>query len=122
MWAVLTFFAAILPFIGAPLIWFPIAILRIIEGFLGKSNYVYSGVGLLLWGFLLVSTIDNIIKPKIIGDRAKLHPLIVFLGIIAGLKLFGFIGIIVGPVICAIAVSIINLHLKHGTELWLRNN
>lgn len=120
LFGVLTFFAAVLPYIGAPLVWFPISVFMIIEGLLFNSPKFYNGIGLMLWGFIIVSTVDNLTKPKIIGDRAKLHPLLILLGIIAGIRVFGFIGIVIGPVICALASAIIDLQLKHGFELWLK--
>jgi predicted PurR-regulated permease PerM len=120
LFGVLTFLVSVLPYVGAPLVWFPISALMIVEGLLFNSPKFYNGIGLMLWGFFIVSTIDNITKPKIIGDRAKLHPLLVLLGIIGGIRVFGFIGIIIGPVICALASAIIGMQLKHGFDLWLK--
>ncbi|MGC8929058.1 MAG: AI-2E family transporter [Candidatus Woesearchaeota archaeon] len=120
LFGVLTFFVSVLPYVGAPLVWFPISALMIVEGLLFNSPKFYNGIGLMLWGFFIVSTIDNITKPKIIGDKAKLHPLLVLLGIIGGIRVFGFIGIIIGPVACALASAIIKLQLKHSFELWLK--
>jgi predicted PurR-regulated permease PerM len=57
---------------------------------------------LLLYGAFVISLIDNILKPKIIGERAKIHPLIVLFGILGGIQLFGIPGILIGPVILAI--------------------
>jgi len=120
LFGVLTFFVSILPYVGAPLVWFPISFLMIVEGLLFDSPKFYNGIGLMLWGFFIVSTIDNITKPKIIGDKAKLHPLLVLLGILGGIRVFGFIGIIIGPVICALTSAIIELQLKHDFQLWLK--
>jgi predicted PurR-regulated permease PerM len=56
--------------------------------------------------------IDNVLKPKLIGGEAKMHPLLVLLSILGGLNVFGFIGFIVGPVITAVCILIIEFYVK----------
>ena len=58
----------------------------------------------------IVGTIDNILKPKIIGDKGGLHPVLVLLGVVGGLQLFGFIGVIVGPILLAILVTFVKIY------------
>ena len=60
-------------------------------------------------GALIVGTIDNIIKPKLVGKRAKVHPAIILIGILGGIKLLGFIGLIIGPVILATAIELFKI-------------
>jgi predicted PurR-regulated permease PerM len=57
----------------------------------------------------VIGLVDNFLKPKIIGDRAKVHPVLVLLGVLGGLKFFGFIGIIVGPVLLALLVAFMKI-------------
>jgi predicted PurR-regulated permease PerM len=64
----------------------------------------------MLYGMFVIATIDNILKPKIIGDKAGLHPILVLLGVVGGLSLFGFIGIILGPIIFAMLVAFIDIY------------
>jgi predicted PurR-regulated permease PerM len=101
-------FFAFIPFVGTPIIWLPVALGLIFAGELTK------GIALLLLGTFVISTIDNIIKPEIIGKRTNLHPLAVLLGIIGGIFAFGLIGIIAGPLIISLALSFIQVYYKEG--------
>jgi predicted PurR-regulated permease PerM len=108
--AVMTFFALI-PFIGTPIVWVPASLMLIISGFAQADNsLITKGILLLLYGIFIISTIDNILKPKIIGERAKLHPVLVLLGVLGGIKLFGIIGLVIGPLIFAILVASIRIY------------
>jgi len=103
LWGLVMAFAALIPFVGTPLVWLPVALFRIFNGFsTGNNSLLLNGILLFLYGALIVSTIDNFLKPKIIGDKAEVHPILVLLGVLGGLKLFGIIGIVIGPVILAI--------------------
>ena len=64
----------------------------------------------MLYGIFVVSTIDNILKPKIIGSKGGLHPVLVLLGVVGGLKFLGFIGVIIGPIILAMLVTFIKIY------------
>ena len=101
-------FFAFLPFIGTPIIWIPAAIGLLVTGETTK------GIILLLIGVFIISTIDNIIKPEIIGKRTKLHPAAVLVGILGGIFLMGPIGIIVGPLIFSLLISFIEVYYKEG--------
>lgn len=95
-WGFVMTILAILPIIGTPIVWLPAGIIMIALG----NNF--AGIGILLWGGLIVSTIDNVLKPKIIGDRAKIHPGVVLVGVMGGLVFVGFIGFVIGPVLLAV--------------------
>lgn len=102
---------AILPFVGAWLVWFPAAILQILRG------DSFNGIGLLLYGFFIVSTIDNIIRPRLIGRRANIHPVLILLGVLGGIEMFGLIGIILGPLILAIFTVFLDIYLSEKHEI-----
>ncbi len=92
-WAFITFIAAFIPVGGASLIWIPVAIYTLFtKGFL--TAFLFS-----VYGTLVISTIDNIIKPVVIGDKTNIHPMILVFAILGGLNLFGFIGIFLAPII-----------------------
>jgi predicted PurR-regulated permease PerM len=100
LWGIVMAFAALIPFVGTPIIWLPAALFKIFNGLaLGDNHIIWQGIFLILYGTLIVSTIDNLLKPKIIGDKAKVHPLLVLLGVLGGLKMLGIIGLVIGPVI-----------------------
>ena len=102
----MTFIAALIPYVGASLVYVPLGIYKLIIGLSINSGIdIMRGVGILLWGFLIVSTIDNIIKPKLIGAKANIHPLVIFTGIIGGIQLFGFFGVIIGPLLLTLTID-----------------
>ena len=111
-WGIVMFFLALIPIVGTGLVWVPASLLLIIEGLATAENMVIGrGIGLFLFGALIISTIDNIIKPKIIGDNIRVHPLVVFIGTFGGLALMGVPGIIVGPVVLAMSLTLIDLYI-----------
>lgn len=95
----LTAFVALIPF-GAPLVWGPIGVGLL---FTGKT---VAGVGLLLWGLLAVSWIDNLLRPLVISSATRIPFLLVLFGVIGGLSAFGLIGLFLGPVILAVLLAI----------------
>jgi predicted PurR-regulated permease PerM len=97
--AMLTAAAALLPF-GSPFIWVPVGVLLIIDG------HLWAGIGLLLWGMLAVSWIDNIIRPLVISSTSKLPFLLVIFGIFGGIAAFGLIGLFVGPLVMATLIVV----------------
>lgn len=102
-WGFVMTILAILPIIGTPVVWVPAGIYMLIIG------DTFAGVGILLYGTVIVSTVDNFLKPKVIGDRAQIHPAVVLLGVVGGLALFGFIGFLLGPLVLAIFAVLLRL-------------
>ncbi len=98
LWGIIITILAILPAIGASAIWFPTVI------YLFAMDRIVAGIILFLYGFLIISSIENILKPKLIGVKANIHPIVIFLGLLGGLKLFGFAGILIGPLILSLLV------------------
>jgi predicted PurR-regulated permease PerM len=107
LWGFLTAIISIIPLLGAVIVWFPIVIYLFIMGMAG--GVYWKAIALLIYGTCVVSTIDNFIKPKIVGDRAGIHPLIIFFGILGGLKLIGLPGILIGPMVLALFDIVIGI-------------
>ena len=99
-WAAVVAILSIIPMVGPPLIWIPAAIWLASDG-----NYVAAG-GLAAWGALVVGTLDNILRPILVGQDAKMSDLMVLISTLGGLALFGAVGIIIGPVIAALFISV----------------
>ena len=99
-WAAVTALLSIIPMIGPPLVWGPAAIWLIASG-----QYLEGGL-LAAWGALVVSTSDNLLRPRLVGQDAKMSDLMVLISTLGGLTLFGAVGIIIGPVIAALFTSI----------------
>ena len=102
---------ALVPLVGTAVIWFPAAVFLMVVG-ASEANpvIVWNGIGLLLWGTFVVSMIDNVLKPKIIGDRAGVHPALVLIGALGGIALVGFVGFVVGPMIIALLKTLLELY------------
>jgi predicted PurR-regulated permease PerM len=96
----LTFFLSIIPF-GPPLIWIPATMWLVTEG-----NY-YSAIFMAVYGAAVISMLDNIVRPYFISVGSNLPILLVLMGIIGGILAFGFIGLFIGPVLLAIAMTLI---------------
>jgi predicted PurR-regulated permease PerM len=96
-----TFFLSVLP-VGPPLIWAPTAV------WLLYNDAIGSGIFIGLWGFLVVSMVDNIVKPMIISRGSSLPFILVFLGVLGGVFAFGFIGIFLGPTLLAVGYRVLN--------------
>ncbi len=108
--------AALLPYIGTGLVWFPVAMIQILLSIISSdTSGIFRGVGLFLYCALFVSTIDNILKPKIIGDRGNIHPVTVLIGVLGGIKVFGLIGIIVGPLVLELLLTFINMYKRYSS-------
>lgn len=102
-WGVIMGLLAIVPFLGAFVVWVPASI------GLALSGQWPAAIVLAAWGTLVVGLIDNIIYPILVGKRLSLHPMISFVAIVGGLLLFGAHGIVLGPLVVAITQSLIEI-------------
>lgn len=100
LWGLIMFVLCLIPFVGAVVVWLPASIFLGVSGYVsGNPVLMWKGIGLFIYGTVVVSSVDNLLRPKIIGTRAHIHPVMILLGVLGGLSVFGFIGIFVGPLI-----------------------
>jgi predicted PurR-regulated permease PerM len=114
VFACLTFVCVFIPMIGGALIWVPLGITRIANG------DVAGGVIFLIVSGVVISLLDNILRPMFLQNRIQLHPLIIFFAILGGLRSFGFNGLILGPMLVILFLTVLDLFLtehniEHGT-------
>lgn len=110
-WGVVTTFFALVPFVGTALIWVPISAFLVLSGYVGgEQSIMLSGLGLFLYGVFVISAVDNIIKPYIIAEHARVHPLLVMVGVLGGLYMFGPIGAIIGPFLLALLQTLFEIY------------
>jgi predicted PurR-regulated permease PerM len=102
--ASLTAVASFIPMAGTALVWMPLGLVMILGGTVAK------GVLFMLAAAVLVSSLDNFIRPLLLGERLKIHPLLIFFSILGGLQIFGFNGLILGPLILIIFFSAVDLY------------
>jgi predicted PurR-regulated permease PerM len=105
VFAVLTFFCAFIPIFGAGIVWFPLGLLRIINGDL------WGGILFMAVSGIVISSLDNLLRPIFLKDRIQLHPLIIFFAILGGISTFGFNGIILGPMVVILFLTVLDLFL-----------
>lgn len=101
LWGFAMGIASFIPIVGTAIVWVPAAIFKLVQG------DIFSGIALLIFGAIVVGSADNIIRPYFVSSKAKVHPAIILLGVLGGLKLFGFTGIIIGPLALALALEFI---------------
>jgi len=105
-------FLSLLPYIGTALIWLPVGAYLLLAG------KIWQGVFILIWGALIVSNIDNILKAYLMKGKARVHPIFIIFSILGGIALFGFWGIFFGPLIISLAVTILHIYeLEYGSVL-----
>ena len=109
LWAVLMAFVCMIPVAGSFLVWLPLSIYLMANGHWTKA------VALIVWGALVISTIDNFLRPKLIRNQTKLHELFVFFSVLGGISVFGLLGIVLGPVVLAITLGLLQTFQAHKT-------
>ena len=118
-WGTMMAVAALVPFIGTGIIWLPMALFQIIQGYLSESDAImWKGVTLLIVGAFIISMIDNVLKPKIIGERSGMHPLLIMIGAFGGIAFMGFIGVFLGPMILAFFMSFLYVYHEEKSEIF----
>ncbi|MDR2490709.1 MAG: AI-2E family transporter [Spirochaetaceae bacterium] len=105
VFACLTFICVYIPILGGALVWLPIGIARII------THGISSGILFLAVSAVVISLLDNILRPYFLEDRIKLHPLIIFLSILGGVANFGFNGIGIGPLVVIFFLTVLEIFL-----------
>lgn len=116
-WGVLTCFATIIPIIGTALVWIPLA------AYLALNGDWSMAVGLMLYGGLVVTHVDNLVRFVLQKKMANTHPLVTIFGVVIGLSLFGFMGVIFGPLLLDMFVFCVRLfkttYLDRGPDMEL---
>ena len=103
LWGVVMFFLSMIPMAGAFLVWAPAAVYLAITGAYVKAAIM---VG---WGVLVIGAIDNVLSPRLVGRRARLHELLIFFSVLGGLEVFGILGLVLGPVTVAVTLALIEM-------------
>lgn len=103
VWGTVMALLAIIPVLGPFVVWIPAAVFLALEGSWGKALI------LTLWGGIVVALIDNLLYPVLVGTRLRLHTVPVFIAILGGLAVFGASGLILGPVILAVTIALLDV-------------
>jgi len=103
-WGTVMAVLSIIPSIGSALVWVPAAIILLVQG------NVASGIGLLAFCGVVVGSLDNVLRPILVGKDTKMHELMIFFGTLGGIMMFGISGIFIGPLIASLFVTIWELY------------
>ncbi len=107
-WAAVAALASLIPSVGCALIYVPAG------AYLLATGMHWQGVFVLLWGFLIVGTVDNILRPILVGRDTKISELTILLSTLGGIGLFGLSGVILGPMIASLFITMSNIYLKEN--------
>ncbi len=111
LWGVVMTVLALIPMVGPPMIYIPAVILMAINGFIShETSLIWKAGFLLAYCLLIVSTVDNFLRPKLVADKAKIHPVLVLLGVLGGIEVFGFMGFIMGPMVLALLIVLWSIY------------
>lgn len=111
-WFAITAIGSMVPFIGSALGFVPVTVLLL------ASGHNLQAIGVLLYGIVVVGTTDNVVRLYILERISSVHPLITLIGVIVGVQLFGFIGLIFGPLLISLFLLIVKIYKKeYGNEL-----
>jgi predicted PurR-regulated permease PerM len=104
LWGALMAVLSFLPAVGATLIWAPTAIV------LALSGHIVKGVILALVGILIMGNVDNVVRPLMLSGRARMSTLVLIISLLGGVSAFGFIGIVLGPVVAAVLTGLVETY------------
>jgi predicted PurR-regulated permease PerM len=104
LWFVATSIAAMMPVVGAGLIYIPLTIMMFMQGHTGK------GIAMAIWGFGFIGLVDNLFRFLLNKRLGNIHPLITIFGVIVGIQLFGFIGLIFGPLLISMFILLLRIY------------
>lgn len=103
LWGTVTVLTSVLPLVGAAAVWVPGVIYLLVIGHWPQA------IVLAVWGTLVISGVDNFLRPRLVGGRVGLSELVMFFALLGGLQTFGLLGIVMGPVFFAVAASILDV-------------
>jgi len=103
-WGTMMVLLSIVPGIGTGLVWVPAAVILIATG------HTWSGVGLAIWCALVVGSIDNVLRPRLVGRDTEMHDLMILFSTLGGIMMFGVLGFVIGPIVAALFVTIWDIY------------
>ncbi len=116
LWGVVMVFLSLIPMVGAWMVLIPAGLFQLATG------SIWQGIGILVVSMVVISNIDNFIRPRLVGKEAKLHDLIIFFSSLGGIAAFGVMGFIVGPVIAALFISVLDIYSTEFEQQLIEAN
>jgi predicted PurR-regulated permease PerM len=110
-WGFVATVLSLLPLVGAPVIWIPATIYLYITASMGERSY-FGAIFLTIWGLVVVSLIDNVIRPWVMKGNAQMPAIPLLVAVIGGMQAFGFIGLVIGPLVFSLLMSVIDIYKR----------
>ncbi|RYE12419.1 MAG: AI-2E family transporter, partial [Sphingobacteriaceae bacterium] len=110
LWGIITGVCSVVPVVGTMIAWVPITL------FMFATGHSNAGIGLLFWGLFPIGASDNVIRFLLQKKLADVHPIITVLGVIIGVNLFGFIGLIYGPLLISVFILLVRIYIDEFIE------
>jgi predicted PurR-regulated permease PerM len=104
LWGLVMGFFSLVPVVGTALIWMPASLILIGTGRVG------AGIFLLVWGVVVIGTVDNVVRSMLVKGQVRMHTLAIFFAVLGGIKLFGLLGGVFGPLILAMTLSFLHIY------------
>lgn len=114
LWGVVTGFLSLIPVVGTGGVWIPAALILLAGGHWLKALI------LVAWGTAIVHPVDNVLRPYLVGQRAKVNATYLFFAILGGVKAFGLIGLLVGPAVLSVTLALVDILKSELGERKLR--
>ena len=103
LWGSVMAFMSLVPVVGCAIIWIPASLVLFAQGNTG------AGIFLLLWGVLVISSVDNVIRVFVVKGPVEMHPLLIFFSVVGGIQFAGLLGVVFGPLIVAVVQSLLEI-------------
>ena len=113
--SIITAFLTLIPYLGSFLVWGPVGAYLLLTG------NIWQGVFILVYGALIINFIDNIVRAYVIRGKSQAHPLFIIFSILGGIVAFGFWGVIIGPLVISLALTILHIYELEFSDLLTRN-
>ncbi|HKR66359.1 MAG TPA: AI-2E family transporter [Thermoanaerobaculia bacterium] len=110
-WAAVAALLSLVPMVGAAAVWVPASIYLVISASTGDGPW-WRAIFLIIWGLLPVSLIDNIVRPWAMKGKAQLPAIPLLFAVLGGLQAFGFVGLVIGPLVFSLLMSVIEIYKK----------
>ena len=113
-WGFMIAILSFLPVVGPPMILIPAGIIQLL------GQHYFAGITIITVSIILLTNVDSVVKPLIISERSRLNPALILIGVIGGIKAFGFMGFIIGPLVLALLLALLNVYrqdFKPSAEL-----
>lgn len=110
-WGAVATVMSLLPMVGAAAVWVPAAIYLFISAAMGHAAY-WQGIVLTIWGILGISVIDNVVRPFTMRGKSQLPAIPLLFAVLGGMQAFGFVGLVIGPLVFSLLMSIIDIYKR----------